>query len=63
MAAMVYAAWELSLGNVPGLQDIFFSTTRSGRHIPIPRVEFIFGPMLLVSAVHTELEKGQSLGD
>ena len=61
MAAMVHAAFAISLGNVSGLQDILFSTTRSGRHIPIPEVESIFGPMLLVNAVRTRLEKEQSL--
>ena len=63
MAAIVHAAWAISLGNVSGLQDILFSTTRSGRHVPIPGVESIFGPMLLVNAVRTRLEKEQSLED
>ena len=63
MAAMVHAAFAISLGNVSGLQDILFSTTRSGRHVPIPGVESIFGPMLLVNAVRTRLEKEQSLED
>ena len=61
MAAMVHAAFAISLGNMSGLHDILFSTTRSGRHVPIPEVESIFGPMLLVNAVRTRLEKEQSL--
>ena len=63
MAAIVHAACAISLGNMSGLQDILFSTTRSGRHVPIAGVESIFGPMLLVNAVRTRLEKEQSLED
>ena len=62
-AAMVHAAFAISLGNVSGLQDILFTTTRSGRHVPIPGVESIFGPMLLVNPERTRLEKEQSVED
>ena len=63
MATVTHAAWALALGNVSGLNDIYFTTTRSGRYALIPGVELIFGPMLVTVPVRTKLDKGQSLVD
>ena len=63
MATVAYAAWAISLGNMSGLHDILFVTTRSGRYHSIPGVETIFGPMAVLNPVRTKLEKEESLGE
>ena len=63
MATITHAAWAMALGNVSGLNDVYFTTTRSGRYALIPGVELIFGPMLVTVPVRTKLDKGQSLVD
>ena len=63
MATIAHAAWAISLGNVSGRHDIYMSTTRSGRYAPIPGVEAIFGPMLVVAPVRVKLEKEHPLAD
>ena len=63
MAAIAHSAWAISLGNISGLNDILFSTIRSGRYIPIPGVESICGPMYVLAPVRTTLDKAQPLGD
>ena len=63
MAAVAHAALAISFGNMSGLHDISFATARSGRYDPIPGVESIFGPMLVVVPLRTKLLKEQSLED
>ena len=63
MATIGHAAWAISLGNISGRHDIYMSTTRSGRYVPISGVEAIFGPMLVVAPVRIKLEKEHSLAD
>ena len=63
MATVSHAAWDMALGNVSGLDDVYFTATRSGRYAPIPGVESIFGPMLVTVPVRTKLDKEQSLVD
>lgn len=61
MATVTHAAWALALGNVSGLGDVYFTTTRSGRYAPIPGIDLVFGPMLVTVPLRTKLDKGQSL--
>ena len=63
MATVSHAAWAMALGNVSGLDDVYFTTTRSGRYAPIPGIELIFGPVLEAVPVRTKLDKEQSLVD
>lgn len=63
MAAVAHAALAISFGNMSGLSDISFTITRSGRYDPIPGVESIFGPMLIVVPLRTKFLKEQSLED
>ena len=63
MATVTHAAWALALGNVSGLGDVYFTTTRSGRYAPIPGIDLVFGPMLVTVPLRTKLDKGQSLVD
>ena len=63
MATVTHAAWALALGNVSGLGDLYFTTTRSGRYAPIPGIDLVFGPMLVTVPLRTKLDKGQSLVD
>ena len=61
MATVTHAAWAMALGNVSGLNDVYFETTRSGRYALVPGAESIFGPMFVPVPVRTKLDKGQSL--
>ena len=60
-ATIAHAAWAVALGNITGERDVLFTTTRLGRHDPLPGIESIWGPMALIAPVRAVLDKTASV--
>ena len=60
-ATIAHAAWAVALGNITGERDVVFTTTRLGRHDPIPGIKSIWGPVLALAPVRAILDKTTSV--
>lgn len=61
-----HAAWAVAIGSLWNVNDVLFVTVKMGRQMsrdsPLPKVESIMGPMMMVNPVRADLGKDRTVG-